>query len=179
MQKRNDAVFVLKTALILLLVCGFAAGVLAEVNALTKDRIAENELRKRNDAVASMFGEGVQAAELETDVLSPVSGVLEIKKDGAAAGYAVMVTGKGFGDDIEMLVGVGTDGKIIGVRILSMAETPGVGSKTGEDAFLGQFTGRSGSLKLGGDINAVTGATISSRAVTDAVNAAVAAVTGE
>ena len=94
------------------------------------------------------------------------------------AGWVVEVTPSGFGGTIDMMVGVGTDGVVTGVSIISMSETSGLGSNASRDTFRGQFVGASGSVavtKDNGDIDALTGATITSRAVCDGVNAALEA----
>lgn len=74
-----------------------------------------------------------------------------------------------------MVVGVGTDGTVTGVSIISMSETSGLGANASKESFRGQFVGKSGELavsKDGGEIDALTGATITSRAVTSGVNTA-------
>ena len=94
------------------------------------------------------------------------------------AGWVVEVTPSGFGGAIDMMVGVGSDGVVTGVSIISMSETSGLGSNASRDDFKGQFTGASGSVavtKDGGTVDALTGATITSRAVCDGVNAALEA----
>ena len=81
----------------------------------------------------------------------------------------------GYGGPVEIVVGITPDGTVGGVRIVSQSETPGLGTEVTREAFTGQFEGRSDleSLKVkqdGGSIDAVTGATISSRAVTRGVS---------
>ena len=74
-----------------------------------------------------------------------------------------------------MVVGVGTDGTVTGVSISSMSETSGLGANASKESFRSQFVGKSGVLavsKDGGEIDALTGATITSRAVTSGVNTA-------
>lgn len=85
-----------------------------------------------------------------------------------------------------MMVGVGSDGSVLGISIIKQAETAGLGAvcadktSAGEE-FRGQFAGNSGSVSVtkdGGSIDAITGATITSRAVCSGVNAALACVAG-
>ena len=94
------------------------------------------------------------------------------------------VTAKGFGGDIQLTVGV-KDGVVTGVRIGTHSETPGLGARAAEEKFYGQFTGKSGALSViktgeAGDseINAITAATITSTAVTNAVNEALDCAAG-
>ena len=97
-------------------------------------------------------------------------------------GYSKEVTVKGYGGDIKMLVGIDKQGKVKGVKILSMNETPGLGSlatsetpmKNKPFTFLGQFIGKGKKNKLRAkeDIVAITGATITSQAIADGVKLA-------
>jgi electron transport complex protein RnfG len=105
----------------------------------------------------------------------------EAQKGGEFQGYCINVTARGYGGPICMVVGIDGDGIIKGIKILDHCETPGIGSRINETTrgekgpwFLEQFAGRSGrTVALNRDIDAVSGATISSSAVTTAVNAAV------
>jgi Na+-translocating ferredoxin:NAD+ oxidoreductase subunit G len=103
--------------------------------------------------------------------------------DGRAAGWAIKVTGQGYADKIELLLGLDPKAEnLTGIFILGQKETPGLGNKIDEDAWRGQFSGKSTNQPLrvikGGasdafTIDAITGATISSRSVTDIVNTSV------
>ena len=94
------------------------------------------------------------------------------------AGYVVEVSVSGSQGMISMVVGVDTAGTVTGVSIVDMSETPGLGDKASEPEFRSQFVGTTGDAavdKDGGTIAALTGATVTSRAVANGVNAAVAA----
>ena len=101
-------------------------------------------------------------------------------------GYAVEVNPIGFDSAIAMMVGVDFEGNVLGISIISHSESAGLGavsaSKTSAgQAFRDQFIGASGSVSVskdGGQIDAITNATITSRAVCDGVNAALACVQG-
>ena len=92
-----------------------------------------------------------------------------------------MVAPRGFGGEIVMIVGVNTEGVVTGVVITEMSETAGLGAKADDPSFLSQYVGKSGSLTVvkgnAGEtqISAITGATVTSRAVTDGVLAAMKA----
>lgn len=100
------------------------------------------------------------------------------RKDGVISGYAVISTSpKGYGGDIEVLAGFTTEGTVNAVKILSQKETPGLGDTITFANFLAQFGGISHKNKValtkyGGQIDYTSGATISPKAVTDALNAA-------
>ena len=93
------------------------------------------------------------------------------------AGYVVQVAPSGFGGNLDVMVGVGADGTCTGVSIISHAETSGLGANATKEDFRAQFVGKANVAvtKDGGDIAALTGATITSRAVCDGVNAAIEA----
>lgn len=94
------------------------------------------------------------------------------------AGYVVQVAPSGFGGILDIMVGVNTDGTCSGVSIISHSETSGLGANATKEDFRSQFVGKSNVAvtKDGGEIAALTGATITSRAVCSGVNAAIAAV---
>ena len=102
------------------------------------------------------------------------------------AGYAVEVGPGGFDNTITMMVGVDNEGKVLGISVVSHTETAGLGAvaaanTSAGEAFRGQFVGTSGSVSVtkdGGAMDAITGATITSRAICVGVNAALDCVAG-
>ena len=97
----------------------------------------------------------------------------------AENGYVILTRTHGYADDIELLVGVNNDGIVTGLQIRDMHETWGLGGESWTDwQFLNQFPGTDGSAEVGTNIDAITGATVTSKAVTRCVNSAVAFVTG-
>lgn len=96
-----------------------------------------------------------------------------IYHDDDKAGYAFMSTGSGYGGDINIIVGLDSNFSIKEISILGQTETPGLGGKITESAFTDQFKGLSveevALSKEDGEVDAITGATISSKAVVDAV----------
>ena len=169
--------YYLKLALTLLVISAVVSGLLGLTNFVTKDKIAAINADK---TAASM--KEVLPADSYTQLEYPVTG----SQANVAAvyqaddkGYVVEVTPSGFGGTIDMVVGVGTDGTVTGVSIISMSETAGLGANASKDEFRAQFVGKSGTVavtKDGGDIDALTGATITSRAVSNGVTSALEAV---
>ena len=95
------------------------------------------------------------------------------------SGFVIETVTAGYADDIRMLIGVNNDGKVTGLVILDMAETFGLGATALTDhEFLSQFLNTSGEASVGGDIDAISGATVTSKAIVRSVNSAVAYVTG-
>ncbi len=109
-----------------------------------------------------------------------------LDKSGNTAGHVVKASGQGYGDKIELLLGLDAEGKIItGLFILGHKETPGLGDKITEDDWRNQYVGKSSDSLLvvikgtsvnDNEIDAISGATISSRAVTDIINSTIADV---
>ncbi|WP_374711757.1 RnfABCDGE type electron transport complex subunit G [Symbiobacterium terraclitae] len=175
----------LRMVLTLLVVCTLAGVALAGVNGVTAPIIAEMEERALQEGLAEVLPGAERFAEVPADELAgagdPVQAAWRgLDAAGQPAGVVVKAAPSGYGGPIVMLVGVEPGGTLHQMKILSASgETPGLGSKATERSFLDQFLGLSPSIGLvknqapsGNEIQAVTGATISSQAVLDGVNAA-------
>ncbi|MBQ2679182.1 MAG: RnfABCDGE type electron transport complex subunit G [Firmicutes bacterium] len=157
-----------------------AAAILGKVDAITAGPIAEQSRLKEENGMMEVLPDGSDfeiIADSTDDSLagnSTIEGTTVKKVAKSGAGYVLTVLPGGFGGDIKMMVGIDNDGVIQGVRILEHAESAGLGAKSTEPEFYTQYDGlSSGGLavqKDGGDIVAITGATITSRAVTSGVN---------
>ena len=177
MKKQSTVLYVLRLALTLLLITGVVAAALAGVNGVTEPIIDALNARKTQDAIAQVLPGGGEALHGFTDETGIVKAVYA-----SDTGYAIQVAPAGFGGEIQMMVGVTKDGEVLGISIISHTETAGLGAvaaaqTSAGESFRGQFAGQSGELavsKDGGSIDALTGATITSRAVTEGVNAALA-----
>lgn len=173
----KKSLYFIKITLVLLLISSLTATLLAFVNNMTVDVIAKNTEAERNAAIVEIFSEMSSTESLSIDLPDTVNAAYSVlDRDGGVIGYCVDANGYGYGSDpINILVGLGVDGKVVEVKIISHSETPGLGSKATLPDFLDQFKGRDGALKVkkdGGDIDAVAGATVSSRAITAGVSAA-------
>ena len=168
--------YYVRIAGILLAICSGIAALLAVVNGFTSVKIAENSLRVTGEAISALFSGYDEAQPLDVAVEAPVTGVTAVKSGGALTGYCVFVEQKGFGGTISLIVGTDPSGVAIGVKILNMSETPGLGSKTNDADYLSQYIGKTSDITLGDNIDAIAGATISSKAVYNAVKAALTAV---
>ncbi|MCR4818839.1 MAG: RnfABCDGE type electron transport complex subunit G [Fretibacterium sp.] len=100
-------------------------------------------------------------------------------KNGSTAGWCLSISSKGYGGPVNFVVGIANDGTIRGINILSHSETPGLGARSTEPEFYGQFAGKKAPIKVvkgtaeaENEIAAISGATITSTAVTNGVNAA-------
>ena len=167
MANKNTAFAVyLKMVLVLLVICAMVSGVVAGVNALTKDKIAQNLEMQIRSSISEMFGEGIEYTTMENTPVG-AEAVYEIERDGAKF-YCVNINSSGFGGDVNMLVGLGDDGKIVGARVVSHSETPGLGSVAAEAGFLGLFEGKTNVES----VDSITGATISSKAIKAGISSA-------
>lgn len=174
---------VLKIAVTLFLIVGITACVLALVNQLTYKQIEKNQQDTINAAMNEVLpAESYELCEPSSSDAAEVTSVYEAKgSDGGLAGFCIQTSTSGFGGAVEIITGVDDEGNVTAVRAISMSETPGVGMKTKETSFLDRFSGKSGTLEaVKGDVKddtqiaAVSGATVSSKAVTKGVNAALA-----
>lgn len=149
-----------KPAVVLTLICLVAGTFLAITHSLVEDKIAEADQAKINQALSEIFP--------SADFLEE-NGYYKALENENLVGYAAIVKGRGYGGIIKVAIGIRLDETVKRVRVISHSETPGLGSRVAENEFLSQFDGRSlEELKLkseGGEIDAITGATISSEAV--------------
>ena len=186
MKKNTIAKDTVRITLITL-VAGFALGL---VNEITKEPIAQQEAKAKAEACKAVFADADDFAAIED--LSGAADALEsagltgkadvAKKGGETVGYVITVTDhEGYGGDIQFSVGVSTDDTLTGISILSIGETAGLGMKAKNADFQEQFVGlpATGNLeytKTGeeGKIDALSGATVTTNAMTNGTNAAIA-----
>jgi electron transport complex protein RnfG len=151
---------------VLTAICVVSGLVLFAVHSLTEKRIEGVE----NSKMARLLSEIFASADFreENGIYLAVS-----RENGELLGYIARAEGRGYGGTITLLVGVTIDGRVKKVRVLSHSETPGLGARIAEEDFLSQFENRTVDKVLlrreGGEIDAVSGATISSRGVVNAV----------
>ena len=168
--------------LCLFVICIVCSALLAVVYAVTAAPIQAAAEAKTNAAIAQVVPpfEGTPAS----DVIS-VDGTeyqyYTVSDGSGVAGYAIISSGSGFSGAVQVMVGFYPDGKIYNTAVLSQAETPGLGAKCVEPEFRDQFKDFDPAVKKlsvtkdGGDVNAITASTITSRAFCDALNGAVKA----
>ena len=180
MKTESTVKYVLRLALILLAITAVVAALLAFVNSVTAPVIEKLNAEKTQQAIEAVLPGGGESVDF-TDA----SGLVSVVYKGEA-GYAVQVAPAGFDGPITMMVGVDFDGNVLGISIIKHTETAGLGAvaaatTSAGEAFRGNFVGKAGSVavtKDGGEIDAITGATITSRAVCAGVNAALDCVAG-
>lgn len=184
--------FILKVAGTLTAICLVVAALLGVVNAVTADRIDAINLANTEASLKAVAETADQFSEAAlTDAMTAaasaqgakVTEAYEVKAGGERIGYAFKMVASGSQGNIEMIVGVDADNAVTGVSIVSNKETAGIGSKVMDNnalpsgtKVLDQFIGKSGagSLVVGKTVDAISGATVSSKGVTKGVNAALA-----
>ena len=202
-QKKEGMAYALaRQAAVLAVICVAVSASLAFTYAATKDAI-ELGVKRETDALRAevMPGAAFEAVALPEGFHAgglPAVGegantagaiVLEMHKaiaqDGALAGYVATASAKGYNGDVAVIVGARVDGTISGVRVSEHTETPGLGANAAKSGFYGQYEGGRAdepfavvkrAASASNEVSAISGATITSNAVTNAVNAAAAAI---
>ncbi len=183
--------YILKLAVILLAITFICTAILTVVNYYTKDIIAQNKIKSAENARYEVLKDADEFKKVPdgdlalVELKNPVGDIYEGIKDGKVIGYTVNVSPNGYGGKIEMVAGIDNNLCVTGIKVISMSETPGLGAKINTAEFKSGFEGKNAKdgLKVNtngsaGDdeINAISGATISSKAVTDGVNTACDAI---
>jgi len=180
---------ILKTGIILLIIAAVAAVALGLTNEVTKDKIAEqrflaNEQAKKAVLATAATFEDITGEDLSaiTSTFAPVTeAYVGLDASGAVVGYVFKSTPNGFSGAVEVVTGIDGNGTVSGLRVGSHNETPGLGAKAKDAAFFDQYNGKltdgpigvSKTAASGNDIQAITGATITSVAVTSGANASI------
>lgn len=205
MEKKSSAFKrIIKDTLILFTITLIAGLCLGAVEKITREPIKKAQREAKEKAYMTVF-DGADSfestKELEEllknseDILkdngysqTEVTEAVAAYKDEQIAGYVLTVTNyEGYGGEITLVVGIGCDGVIKGYEVLAINETPGLGMNAKEDEFKNQYAGKK-AIKLSwtktgaskaNEVDAISGATITTKAVNNAVNAASALITDE
>lgn len=175
-HEKNDSIF--KIGINLTIACLLASAVIAGTYAFTAPVAAKSKIAQDNKARKELVTDAQDFKEVDGK-----AGWFAALKDGKVIAYVVPAESKGYGGVIDMLAAVSVEGKVIDYAILKFNETPGLGDKADKPAFRQRFAGKKLEdlevVKVPSDknIQAITGATITSRAVTKGIKEAVAEVT--
>lgn len=174
-----------KLTVVLTIICSLAATALALVYTVTKEPIAHQQRLKKLKAIKAVQPDydnepDQDFIDLKTDESAAGDEGLTrfyiTKKGDTPTGVVFMASAVGYGGLIDLMVGVNPEGTITGVQVLRHTETPGLGAKITEETFIQQFPERNlqntnwALKKEGGDIDQISGATISPQAVVKALN---------
>ncbi|TQQ84117.1 RnfABCDGE type electron transport complex subunit G [Peptacetobacter hominis] len=171
----------------LLIICAVASFLLAGTNKITAPVIEQRNIRANNELRQAVLPDATDFKQVDASQFSGAGDGLVVEayeglNGSETVGYTFKATPSGYGGAIEVIVGISLDGTITGVDIGNMSETAGLGAKASEDAFKGQYAGKAiatplevskGSVSADNQILAISGATITSTAVTNGVNAAI------
>lgn len=196
MENQTSNKEIISLGIRLLIITAIAALILGWAHKITLEPIKQQNIKTNNEAMKEVLPsaegfkklgatvpEAGEKLELQLPKEGPILEVNKGEKGGQVAGYTIKVATKGYAGLIEMMVGISTEGKVDGIKILSHSETPGLGANAPNPEFSGQYKGKPIAKPLDvvkttpsadNQIQAITGATITSRAVTKGVNDAVA-----
>lgn len=179
-MEKNESL--LKLGIILLIITGTAGLILGIVHTITKEPIAKQIEKTNNEAMQEIIPNADNFKNINIKTTDMIKEVNEAKNGNDIVGYAIKVSPKGYGGLIEMMVGISKDGEVQGIKILSLSETPGLGANAKQPEFSKQFKDKKTNAPLqvvkrdpsdSNEIQAITGATITSEAVTSGVNEAI------
>ena len=170
---------IIKPVVVLLSICIVIPLALSVTNAVTKDRIVRLEKQKAEETMKSLI-EADRFEELEFGDENKIKYNMAVK-DGNVVGYVFETSANGYGGAVSVMTAVNTDGTVKSVAILDVSnETPGLGQNAQKESFYSQYAGKKIDIILvknsaddkNNEVDAMTGATITSNAVTEAVNMA-------
>ncbi len=174
-MKNLNAKVVLIPTVALLIICLVATTLLAFTNSITAEKIALNAVETENASRNVVLPGGASYSEVTT-AENGVTYCTGYDKGGNEIGYIFTAGAKGYGGTVSVMVCLDAEGTILGIEILSHSETPGLGANAVKDDFKSRFAGKNGELTVdkvsndGQNIQAITAATITSKAVVSAVN---------
>jgi electron transport complex protein RnfG len=165
--------YYLRLGLILLIITAIASGILAFINSFTQPMIEENRRRTEEEARREVMPQAVKFELAEDDFLFYIGR----DEEDNIVGYTFIATEYGYSSDIQTMVGLNADKTINKIKIISQSETPGLGANCTDPEFQELFDGLKKEEvaidKDGGKIETITGATITSRAITNSIQKAI------
>jgi len=182
---------IIKPSIILFLVCAIMTGALAYVNSVTEPRVDENNKIAEQESLRNVYDDADNFLDAKTgeelmtegiDVSDNIEKLYTAQKGGQSVGYVVSVFSSGYGGKMKILVGIDNDLNIKGISLVSHNETPGLGANANNPKFKDQFLVEAPRKEFNvvkrvpnddSEIQAITAATVTSKAVTKGVNEAV------
>lgn len=178
-MKKLNAKDIIIPAAALFIICLAATVLLALTNSVTAGKIDQNAIDKENSSRMLVLSEADDFSEVKDHGESGITYCTGINEAGELVGYILTSSAKGYGGDVKVMIGFAPSGEILGFEILDCSnETPGLGQNSKNPEFKQRFIGKSGELQVnktsndGQNVQAITAATITSKAVVSAVNAA-------
>lgn len=171
----------LRLTLILFVICAISTALVVAAYDYTNGIIADRAAAKVAESYRQVLPQAGKLEKLPVPANSPIKEIYRSTKDSKTNGFVYTVAPKGYAGEITIMVGIENPSlKITGVKVLSQQETPGLGSKCTEPAFLDQFLNKdlhnllnvSKNAKQASEIQAITSSTITSKAVVSGINLA-------
>ncbi|MCQ2480054.1 MAG: FMN-binding protein [Clostridia bacterium] len=169
----------------LFLICLFATLLLGVVNGVTEEKIAQNAIITEENSRKIVMADAASFVEIDKDKSYTFDGTTilysyadALDENGKTIGYVLVTDSTGYGGKISTMTGIDTEGKVTGIEFLEIGETVGLGMNATKPTFKDQFKGLVSGIIVnknapsGNEIKALTGATITSKAVTKGVNTA-------
>lgn len=164
-----------RPVVVLVAICAISSVLLGVANYVTAPIAAAQEAERAQQTYAALMPEAASFEELDCDVEGCTAALAARDASGATVGYVVVAQSKGYGGEVPIAVAFDADGVAENVVAMDNSETPGLGQRVSEESFIGQFRGRGAEELQLSDIDTISGATISSKAVLAAYNVAVEA----
>ena len=160
----------LAPVIVLVAICFVASALLAGAYQLTAPVIADRQAEAANEARSAVLPDVEKFTKYDGELVSGVLDAYTAEGKGGPAGLVCQTSFNGFKGAVKLMIGVDAEGKITGIQVMEHDETPGVGSNALTDDYLGQFARQTGA----DGIDAYSGATFTSKAVKNGINAAIA-----
>ena len=182
-MKNSTVKEIIIPAISLFLICLVATALLGFTNQITAPKIEQLAIETENNAKKEVLSDAADFSDRMTATLdgAEYSYYEGLDGDKNVIGYVFTTSAKGYGGDIKVMVGVDKSGSVTGVSILEISETAGLGMNAKNESFLKQFLSKNGEISVikngtpaDNEISALTGATITSKAMAKAVNTALA-----
>lgn len=166
----------------LFIICAISALLLAATYLITKPEIDKRSAEEGNESRQAVLTQADKFEEISIDLTKypEVQGVYIGRSNDRIEGYVIEISTTGYNSGLNVVVGILNSGAVENVYISSMDETPGLGTKAAEEPFIGQFKGKNQTLtlvksavKADNEVEAISGATMTSNGVTNAVNTAI------
>ena len=174
MEVDEQVKFRWQNAVILALICALVGCAVALTWSVAGPEIDRQAAETADNARRELFPEAESFEAQTVPADRGIDACYAALRGGELLGYTAQVTVSGSQGMIEVIAGVDSAGRVTGIKVggSGFSETPGLGAKTRDAAFTGQYAGKGFPVRLNEDVDQITGATISSAAVTDAVNLA-------
>lgn len=175
-SKRKTSLFAtVRPVLVLVIICMVAGALLGVVHDNTDPVAAANAEQRAQETYRQLMPDAASFDEVDCDVEGCLGVMKAVDASGAGIGYLVVTQSKGYGGQVGLVVAFNNDGVVTNIVATPSDETPGLGTKVNDESYIGQYVGLNAQPISEDDIDFISGATISSKAVFSAYNIAVQA----